>query len=271
MNGHGNDTSARSPRDNSARSPRDDSSRPPFDVVFLDCDSTLSAIEGIDELARDAGVFPQVEQLTREAMDGTSSLESVYGRRLAIVRPTRAAIDALALRYVECVVPGADDLIAGLTLLEKRVHLISGGVLEALLPLAARLGIAEDKVHAVSLRFDANGAYAGFDEASPLARSGGKAETCREVLAQSGHRAAIVGDGKTDLEARPPCVAVIGFGGVVAREVMRAGADAWVEGSSILPVLSCLVTPDEVSRLASLGPDLAAHVRADAAARGASR
>ena len=25
---------------------------PPFDLIFFDCDSTLSAIEGIDELAR---------------------------------------------------------------------------------------------------------------------------------------------------------------------------------------------------------------------------
>ena len=35
---------------------------PGFDFVFFDCDSTLSSIEGIDELARQKGKFNQVKQ-----------------------------------------------------------------------------------------------------------------------------------------------------------------------------------------------------------------
>ena len=41
---------------------------PGFDFVFFDCDSTLSSIEGIDELARQKGKFNQVKQLTDAAM-----------------------------------------------------------------------------------------------------------------------------------------------------------------------------------------------------------
>ena len=39
-----------------------------FDLIFFDCDSTLSALEGIDELARVCGpkVFVEVETMTRE-------------------------------------------------------------------------------------------------------------------------------------------------------------------------------------------------------------
>jgi phosphoserine phosphatase len=41
-------------------------------IIAFDCDSTLSAIEGVDELARIAGdqIFQEVENLTNLAMDG---------------------------------------------------------------------------------------------------------------------------------------------------------------------------------------------------------
>ena len=38
----------------------------------------------------------------------------------------------------------------------------------------------------------------------------------------------MVGDGATDIEARPPADLAIGFGGVVEREKVRAGADWFV-------------------------------------------
>ena len=53
-----------------------------FDLIFFDCDSTLSHIEGIDELARQKGIFDEVQQLTAAAMDGEVHLSSVYDRRL---------------------------------------------------------------------------------------------------------------------------------------------------------------------------------------------
>ena len=42
-------------------------------LLIFDCDSTLSAIEGIDELARVRGpeVFKRVEEMTNDAMDGS--------------------------------------------------------------------------------------------------------------------------------------------------------------------------------------------------------
>ena len=221
----------------------------PFRVVFLDCDSTLSAIEGIDELARATGVADEVEALTRQAMEGGVSLESVYGLRLGLVRPSAEAVRELGELYLARIVEGAAELVAALHALGKEAHVISGGVRQALLPLAERLGIVQERVHAVGLRFDDTGAYAGFDETSPLWKSGGKARACALVLGTPPARAAIVGDGKTDLEARPPCAVMIGFGGVAARDVVRTRADAWVEGPSLLPALRYLLTPAEAERL----------------------
>jgi phosphoserine phosphatase len=49
----------------------------PFELIIFDCDSTLSTIEGIDELARWQGRTQQVAELTNRAMNGDVPLESV--------------------------------------------------------------------------------------------------------------------------------------------------------------------------------------------------
>ena len=51
---------------------------PPYATIVFDVDSTLSAIEGIDELAEAAGMRKEVSQLTNRAMRGEIPLESVY-------------------------------------------------------------------------------------------------------------------------------------------------------------------------------------------------
>src|SRR6187401_3016155 len=74
-----------------------------YGTVVFDCDSTLSTIEGIEELARDHRA--EVEALTEEAMRGAIPLEQVYGRRLELVRPPRGRVLALGRRYIETLVP----------------------------------------------------------------------------------------------------------------------------------------------------------------------
>ncbi len=60
----------------------------PYDGVVFDCDATLSALEGIDQLAALAGVADAVSALTHRAMNGEVPLEAVYGERLALIRAT---------------------------------------------------------------------------------------------------------------------------------------------------------------------------------------
>jgi len=64
-----------------------------FRFVFFDVDSTLVTIEGIDVLA---GGNPEIASLTNAAMNGEIPLDQVYARRLELIRPTRAQVDALA-------------------------------------------------------------------------------------------------------------------------------------------------------------------------------
>ncbi len=193
-----------------------------FGTVVFDCDSTLSAIEGIDELA---GGRPEIAALTGAAMRGEIALQEVYGRRLALVRPDRGRVRALGEEYVRALVPGARETVRALVEAGVCVRVVSGGVLPAVLALAQALGLGDEAVAAVALRFASDGSYAGYDIDSPLARSDGKAEVIRRWLPGLPRPVLMVGDGITDLEARPPADAFAAFTGVVVRAPVVAAAD----------------------------------------------
>ncbi len=207
-----------------------------FDIVCFDCDSTLSRVEGIDELAASAGIGAEMAALTKAAMDGEMKLEDIYAKRLEMIRPNQAAIEALAQQYIDEMVEGADSVIRELQAHGCEVHIISGGIRQAILPLAALLGVAETQVHAVDLLYQADGSYADFDRQSPAAISGGKARICKAII-HDGQSLAMVGDGITDLETAAAGAFVIGFGGVEARAKVQQEADVFITENSLTPVL----------------------------------
>jgi phosphoserine phosphatase len=212
-----------------------------FRAVCFDCDSTLSAVEGIDLLAQRAGVRAAIAPLTRAAMDGTLRLEEVYRRRLELIRPDRAAVDWLAEQYRTGCVAGAREVIAKLGREGRAVHIVSGGVWQAVAAFAGSLDVPPERVHAVRLEFDAAGGYAGYEASSPLAGSGGKAAVCGRIARDAG-RTVLVGDGVTDLEAAAAGVPVIGFGGVARREAVIKGAAVYIDAPSLHPVLDAIHT-----------------------------
>ena len=213
-------------------------SRGKYRFVFFDVDSTLVTIEGIDVLANGN---PEIVRLTNAAMNGEVPLDEVYAKRLEIIRPTRADIDALGRRYIASLVDGAAETIAALQSAGVVVHLVTAGIAQAIAPLADALQIPPRAVHAVPLQFDADGNYADFDRRSFLARPGGKELVVRAILTRSKGKAAFVGDGVSDLETRPAVDLFIGFGGVAARDRVRAEADVFVEEPTLRAVLPYLV------------------------------
>ena len=217
-----------------------------FSAVYFDCDSTLSEIEGIDELARKAApaVRSRIESLTADAMDGRVPLERVYAERLEIVRPSRAALDEVGRTYVERVVPGVREVVEVLARLGKHVGIVSGGLEPAVLCLARALGIPPSNVHAVPLFFDDEGRYAGFDADSPLARAGGKIEVLDRISSEHGPLC-FVGDGITDLEAQNVVEAFVGYGGVVRRDAVADGARTYLEEKDLRALLDIVLTPEE--------------------------
>ena len=215
-----------------------------FASVVLDVDSTLTAIEGIEWLAAACGpnVARAVAAMTQRAMEGAIPLDSVYGERLALVRPSVTDVRALAEAYVAAVVPGVVEALAKLQAAGVRVVVVSGGVRQAVAPFAAALGFADGDVSAVSLRFAPDGSYAGFDTVSPLARTGGKPVVVRALGLPRPVLA--LGDGSTDAELKtladgpgPAVDAFAAFVGVASRAPVVAVADFVVRQFSELPAL----------------------------------
>jgi phosphoserine phosphatase len=189
-----------------------------FAAVILDVDSTLSGIEGIDWLAerRGAAVAAEVARLTERAMDGAIRLDEVYALRLELVHPSRIDCEQLAIAYQAAIAPGAAETIAKLQTAGVRIHVVSGGIRNAIIPFAHALNVQAGDVHAVELTFDKTGAYTDFNRTSPLATQTGKALVASSLAAQRPVLA--VGDGATDAAMKPAVDAFGAFVGFVRRD-----------------------------------------------------
>jgi phosphoserine phosphatase len=198
---------------------------PRFATVVLDIDSTLCGIEGIDWLAERRGpeVAKKVAELTDRAMRGELPLESVYGERLSMVRPRREDVDALGRAYIETIADGAEEAVSSWRSRGVSVILLSSALRHSVLRVAQHIGLGADEVHAVDVRFDAIGAYAGFDRSSPLTTTTGKRDIVSSLDLPRPMIA--VGDGSTDLAVRGTAEAFAAFTGYVSRAAVADKAD----------------------------------------------
>lgn len=217
---------------------------PPYNTIVFDCDSTLSAIEGIDELCGPE-VRAAVTELTHCAMRGELALEEVFGRRLDLVQPSEGALERVTGLYIERALENVQACIALLKKAKKRIVIVSGGLFPAVNGFGKWLGV--DEVQAVPISFDAEGAFAGFGQDHPLANTGGKIEVISKLASEA--KAAplvLVGDGATDLEAAGCVQRFIAFGGVVRRENVFAAAKITSTSSNFAHLLPLLLSPAEI-------------------------
>lgn len=236
-----------------------------FDLIFFDCDSTLSAIEGIDELARFKGKEWRVGVLTEKAMNGDLDLSEVYGKRLQAILPTRGELKAVEERYWETLVPDAEDVIGALRLLGKQIFIVSGGLAEPVRGFGKRLGVPPENIRAVELEYNElsgdwwryyqpqtqhRQTYLDYNE-GPLTVSSGKPAIIQALAAGKHGRRLMVGDGASDLATRPVVDLFVGFGGVVKREKVLNGSDVFVSVNSLAPILPLAAGPSGYARLAN--------------------
>ena len=221
---------------------------PVYRHVIFDCDSTLTGIEGIDELASHSDTRQRVADLTRSAMDGKAKLETVYGERLEILQPTRGAVRALRSRYRKRVVKDAAALIQALQVLGHEVYIVSGGLFDPVREFGLHLGVAPEHIRAVEVEYDTlsgnwwqgqgpwHEAYLAVQH-SVLTESDGKARVIRELLQNQTGRSLLVGDGVSDLLASREVDLFAGFGGVICRDRVASESKVFIQSKSIAPVL----------------------------------
>jgi phosphoserine phosphatase len=222
-----------------------------YDLIFFDCDSTLSTIEGIDELAKLKGKEGRVGLLTNKAMDGELDLSEVYGKRLKAIRPTRAQLKAVEVRYWETIVEDALEVISALHFIGKKVFIISGGLIDAVKGFGRRLGVDPSLIRAVELEYNElsgewwryhepeaqqSKTYLDYNE-GPLTVSSGKPKIINELAGDLPGRRMMVGDGSSDLATQSVVDLFIGYGGVVARDKVKAESDVFVQNLSLAVIL----------------------------------
>ena len=197
----------------------------------------MSGVEGIDWLAslRGAEVEAWSNSLTARAMDGLIPIEAVYRERMSLVKPTLFEIQALSAVYIDRVAVGAREALAELRENDVELVMVSGGLREAILPLAKELGVGEERVHAVSVFFGRDGEYTGFDERSLMTRQNGKRATVKEMDLKGPVLA--VGDGMTDCDIRPVVDGFAAFTGFMKRDPVVERADYVIENFDQLRAL----------------------------------
>ncbi|MBS1272078.1 MAG: Phosphoserine phosphatase [Candidatus Marinimicrobia bacterium] len=215
-----------------------------FQSIIFDCDSTLTALEGVDYLAELHDVHDAVADLTSKAMNTFSITPEMYEKRLELIQPRRDDLATLAQAYKNALVPGVEKTIATLRNLGKTLYIISGGIRKAILPVGDYLGIPAERIHAVDVYFNLDGDYIGFDRDSVLVSPNGKSQIIRNIGPDK--PMAFIGDGTNDLAAQDMVDQFIGFGGAEYRPPIEDAAPLYVKDPDFQALLPHILTADEL-------------------------
>ena len=239
--------------------------------VIFDCDSTLSQIEGIDELADIAGVTRQVKQMTDAAMAGDIGLEEVYGKRLELIKPTQSDIVKLKEAYKNTATKDARLVVDWLHDLGHDVYIVSGGLLEPVREFGLSLGIIESNIYAVGVNYNqlsgqwwkSNSStdsawspeYLDFHH-SPLTLSEGKKTIISQLLKGKTGRSMLIGDGMSDFLASTCVDQFVGYGGVISRENVKKNSEVFIKSESLLPILPLSGAGEGLNKIKTAIPDI---------------
>lgn len=256
----------------------------PFSVTIFDCDSTLSAVEGIDELATEPDHREVIAELTDSAMAGDVPLEDVYGERLSLLQPTQADVVSVRDRYKANVVPHARAVMAALADTDNETWVVSGGLAGPVIEFATWLGVDPDRVKAVKAEFDpfegdwwhagdghrkGEARYADYDKGH-LTSSEGKADVINANVTTNG-RKLLVGDGASDLAAADAVDLFVAYAGVVDRSAVTDVAPVAITSRTLSPILALALGPQEVKDMIGGAHDAVARACWDAIDGGALR
>jgi phosphoserine phosphatase len=188
-------------------------------LVAFDMDSTLIAVEVIDELAKAWGVGEKVSAITESAMRGELDFGQSLAKRLSLLKGMPVeTLDTVAARIP--LNDGAEKLVRNLKRFGYKTAVISGGFTFFGDKLKARLGI--DYVHANKLKIE-DGKLTGEVDGE-IVDAKRKAELLEAIAASENislKQTIAVGDGANDL----PMLNLAGLGiAFRAKPVVKEGA-----------------------------------------------
>ena len=157
--------------------------------LIIDFDSTLTQVEGLDELANialannpnRAEIIAEIRHLTELGMTGELSFSQSLSRRIALLQANREHLDLL-IEFLKTQISASflrnrDFLAAN----AAHIFVLSGGFKEFIVPVALLLGLREENVFANTFVFDEGGNIGSVDENNFLAGDHGKVKTIQSL------------------------------------------------------------------------------------------
>jgi phosphoserine phosphatase len=217
-----------------------------YKQIFFDFDSTLANAETLDMLGDFAGVGTEVRKLTDASMNGDIPMEEIFERKVDMIAPSREMIDRVNTR--DLLTQGMMETVAALQKLDKEVFILTSNFTILVEPWAKKLNIAPERIIGNELFFDEEGNYLGMNMTNPLAHGGGKRIVIEQHVKEKEY-AVMIGDSVSDMATQPSVGKFIGFGGIVARDRVREGADVFVEDPNAQALLAHILTEEERAQL----------------------
>lgn len=170
-------------------------------TVIFDFDSTLISCESLEYIlsrqqSLDSARKEEIRKITQQGINGQIAFSDSLRKRLEIAAPSLSEVVQFGQHADRWLTPGMAELI--LRLQERRIDvwIISGAILETLLPLGRKLGIPEERIRGVQLLWNGRGEFAGIDESVPFCRS--KVEGCHQLASSWTRPKVAVGDSMSD-------------------------------------------------------------------------
>jgi len=204
-------------------------------LIVLDMDSTLIRIEVIDELARAAGVGPEVSRITERAMQGEMDYDESLRQRVALL----AGLDVKVLDQIASDLPlteGAERMVRVLKRLGYKIAVISGGFSRAAEALKRRLELD----YAYSNNLEIVGGKLTGRVVGSIVNAQRKAELLETIAQAEGvllDQVIAVGDGANDALMLERAGLGIAFH---AKAKLRERADTSISGAGLDAILYLL-------------------------------
>ena len=202
-------------------------------LLVADMDSTMIAVECIDELADYAGLKAEVAAVTEQAMRGELDFETALEARVALLRDLEESMVDRCREERVRLTPGARTLVRTMRANGAHTRLVSGGFTRFAEPVAAAIGF--DAVVANELAIE-GGRLAG-SVTKPIVGAAAKERALLEAAWTRGIDLAdtlAVGDGANDIAM----IEAAGLGVAYrAKPALAAVADARIEASDLTALL----------------------------------
>jgi D-3-phosphoglycerate dehydrogenase / 2-oxoglutarate reductase len=174
----------------------------------IDFDSTFTKVEAFDALADISlkdhpdliKIKKQIEEITKQGMDGTISFRESLEKRIQLLRPNKGHLEQLVTVLKKQVSESFKRNKEFFQRFADNIYIVSNGFHIFIDPIVTGFGVKPENILANRFHFDEQGNVIGFDIDNPLSSNNGKVEQLKRLNLPGD--VYVIGDGYTDYEIK---------------------------------------------------------------------